>query len=253
MKRIFKSIILFILCMSIVLSLISCTKNNKNNNNDSDYFWKPVKFGDYYKNCNDKLYPLYWHVFDVDDSKVYLITARVIDCVPFYTDGQPMFWSASYIRQWLNDDFYNTAFSDEEKELLCLEKLSILNNSNLGLSAGRFAEETEDKVFLMTANQANDASQSILRAQVSPYAKEKGVFVEPKYDYGMWWLMSPGYNLQTAAVVDIYGTIHNGSGESTKYTDVSMFDDYVGVRPVIAIDYDDFVEIYDDIQVDIIN
>jgi len=269
-----KNIIMIMITIIFFVLFISCDINNtekKDTNNEipvkdsisensdtSKYIGTAVRFGKYY-NRSENYAPLSWLVVDVTETKVYLMTAKIVDCVPFLTESPKKnesgdeynYWTNSYIRQWLNNDFYNDVFSDDEKNIICLEELKILNYSRLDLD--RAEEITEDHVFLMTAKQAEDIfASSELKAMVTNHAEKEGVFTDPKGSYGMWWLMSPGFYSYSAAYVDIYGNIKNGSIFNEAY-DTKMTADYVGVRPMIAINYDDFVEIYDDIHVEIIN
>ena len=75
-------------------------------------------------------HPLIWEVVSTDKDKVYLITRNIVDCVPF-CEEKPEYhsdiWTNSYIRKWLNEDFYNTAFSEDEKEKVLTVDQKILN------------------------------------------------------------------------------------------------------------------------------
>ena len=69
-----------------------------------------------------------------------LITSNVIDYREFDVNGNND-WEESSIRKWLNDDFLNLAFSEEEQE-------RILSNSQ---DEGRSG--TNDKVFLLSMDE----------------------------------------------------------------------------------------------------
>ena len=245
-----------IIAFIILLLLSSCAKKDIFEDGVNEYLGRTVEIGSYYKKDDSKMSPIVWNVLDVTDDSVYLLSHYIIDCVPFL-DQESTYpplenvWRDSYIREWLNNEFYQKAFSEQEKNIICLKKYTFLNHSRYEVM--RKSETTEDYVSLLTAKQAEELCDSFeLTAQATPYAIEKGVFATPTMKNGTWWLMSPGYYSNVPAYVDVYGGIRNGSYKDGS-GDTHFNADYVSVRPIIAINYDDFVEIYDDIHVEIIN
>lgn len=257
-------LVILVLNIGILISCTSISKENINSNNldieeitpteasVKDIIGTCVRFGNYFKDDDINLKPLLWDVVEVKESKVFLITTHIIDCEPFLVadtqKNSDTYWTHSNIREWLNNEFYNTAFSNNEKNMILYEYLKILNHSRY--EGGREAEFSKDYVFLMTAQQAENAPSYILRAVATKHAKSKGVFFDPN-DYAIWWLMSPGFYSHAASCVDIYGNIQNGSLKNS-FTDTPMDANYCGVRPMIAVDYDAFMEIYDEIKTDVI-
>ena len=62
-----------------------------------------------------------WRVLDKKGDEVLLLSEYGLDAQPFDTSGKErVLWKDSTIRKWLNNDFYNSAFSEKEKEYIVL-------------------------------------------------------------------------------------------------------------------------------------
>ncbi|MCR4614815.1 MAG: DUF6273 domain-containing protein [Clostridiales bacterium] len=112
-------------------------------------------------------------------------------------------YADSSIRQWLNSDFYNTAFSEEQKSNI---KTTTLSNNcwqtiNGDTSYGDYdAPSTADKVFLLSYDEAENKNYGFNAAEQfydparrlsgSDYAKCQGLGGN---EYGYWWLRTPYY------------------------------------------------------------
>ena len=84
-------------------------------------------------------YPkLYYYPDDNKNSIDSFLEAATISCK----------YDNSYVRQWLNENFYNTAFSDEEKENV--KKTLIDNSEHDRTYSEKDSQSTEDKVFLLS-------------------------------------------------------------------------------------------------------
>ena len=70
-----------------------------------------VTLGNYYGEIE-------WLVLDVKDDNLLLITLDCIDALPYNNERKKLTWENSDIRKWLNEDFIEMAFSEEEKDQL---------------------------------------------------------------------------------------------------------------------------------------
>ena len=137
-------------------------------------------------------------------------------------------YETSSIRQWLNNDFYNTAFTDSEKKEI---STTTLNNDGYYTSTGTTgyeeldSKETKDKIFLLSYNEVRNSSfgfnsdpwiDDIARlAKGSDYARCQGLYVDRKsngnsngnYD---WLLRSSGNNSRYCCYVSSSGYSSNG-------------------------------------------
>lgn len=106
----------------------------------------------------------------------------------------------SEIRAWLNDEFLNTAFDNDERTLI---KTTVVDNGaeSAGYTEDDFTyeyscENTNDKVFLLSYKEAISEDYGMnYDMETSDYARATGAFMSTDSDYyglGGWWLRSPG-------------------------------------------------------------
>ena len=59
-----------------------------------------------------------WFVLDKSDNKLLLMSVYTLEAMPFTDNSAAMWnvWENSIIRSWLNNEFYNIAFTDEQKD-----------------------------------------------------------------------------------------------------------------------------------------
>lgn len=97
--------------------------------------------------------PIEWLVLEMNSqkrralllSKYALDWEGFADC-PSIGTGYTTSWEMSYLRKWLNDEFYNECFSDEEKDTVVATYIA----ADKGDSKG-----TIDNVFLLSDNDVN--------------------------------------------------------------------------------------------------
>ena len=195
--------------------------------------------------------PLQWRVLDLSTGLAMCET--VIDSQPYnnysldekgisYGDAGKTYYANNYaessMRQWLNNDFYNTAFTNAQKSKIAE---TTIDNSAYDPSYSVYdSASTTDKVFLLSYSdvlnpaygfETTTESSSSRVALYSDYARCQGLDVSslPTYGCTYWWLRSAGYFSYLACFVYGYdGWIYrNFSG--VFYTDV-------GVRPAITMD-----------------
>ena len=175
--------------------------------------------------------PLEWRVLDPDNGLI--ICETIIDGQPynnFVINADSEYWgdadktyypnnyAKSSIREWLNNNFYNTAFSDEQKSNM---KTETLNNDGYYTLTGTSGYErydapsTDDKVFLLSYDDVLNSNYGFStekrfdlarEAEGSDYAKCQGLYVysTPGYSYdgcSNWRLRSPGDDSHHSCVV----------------------------------------------------
>ena len=192
--------------------------------NKSEYkVGKTIEFGNYPQDKDGTEKPIEWIVMKNEGNQVLLLSKYVLDAKPYYEEVEEVTWETSDIRQWLNNEFYTTAFNKAEKAKIQTSLIKNEDNSENGTSGGN---DTEDKVFLLSEKEAetlfsNDEERI---AKATEYAEKSGVYVNEEKAV-LWWLRSPGCSRDYAAEVSYYGWI-NRSG-----CDVNSYD--VGVRPAL--------------------
>ena len=168
-----------------------------------------------------------WIVLDKKGDKLFLISKYALDSQPYNETMGDVTWEISTLRAWLNDSFYNTAFSSQEQNMILTTEVSADRNAQFGVNPGN---GTQDKVFLLSTEEAEEFFWSDLErlCEATAYAEARGVGVNNANGSCSWWLRTPGWDLYVGGCVDAYGV-------------VSCVGDYVyhltdGARPVIWID-----------------
>ncbi len=106
-----------------------------------------VKFGQYATRDSDcvEIYDIEWLVLDVKDGKALLLSKYIMESMPYHEREEEVSWADCTLREWLNDTFYNNAFSKEEQDRIATTLLE--NVWNPWNNSAEY-EYTEDKVFL---------------------------------------------------------------------------------------------------------
>lgn len=160
-----------------------------------------VMFGNFVQKTGQAPSPLEWLVLHKTDEKMLLLCRLgIYSCIYDDADNSaPHTWHNSKARVWLNNEFYQQAFSVEEKKLIILSVLS-----NKGNAAVPNAEETEDYVFLLSNDEVRKYLSQGADSKVMPTEIEqtKNVFHE-------WWTRSPGIENCSASLVNEKGVVDN--------------------------------------------
>lgn len=153
----------------------------------SDYI-KPVKtvtMGKYWQSNDDTKEPIEWIVLREEPDRMYVISQYCLDYVPYCDDRKNIRWERSNIRKWLNEYFYDEAFSSEEKgQILCSDVITENGGYSRRLDSGR---PVQDYIFLPSIAEAiilfNGDSFDDIRccqkrfASPTPYASQRGAAV----------------------------------------------------------------------------
>lgn len=193
--------------------------------------------------------PLKWR--SVDKEKGLLMCESIIDSQPFsntiykiggayYSDRQGKNLAHDYaessIRRWLNEDFYNTAFSDDEKEKISVNAC----NQQYFPRVKEHGEMTVyDKVFMLSRTEATDSeygfssmntADRMRRGIATDYAECQGIHVcEIGFGHkgnSCWWMRAPGFHSKRVNKV-----FYDGYCSVDSYYEVTLTD--IGVRPCI--------------------
>ena len=194
-----------------------------------------IKFGNYYINDSKNKEPIEWRVLEVSNNKALLITKDAIDCKPYNNERRDITWEECSLRQWLNNEFINQAFSKEEQNKIILTNLSNPNNARFGAWGGN---NTQDKIFLLSIDEVKKYFKDIEDRECKPtnYAKKQGAWTdEYKEEYlgnCRWWLRSPGEHQDDAAHVYSDGTVIDFGYRVDGF---DVFNLHIAVRPALYI------------------
>ena len=166
--------------------------------------------------------PIQWRVLTVQGDRALLISEYALDAMNFDTDWTDATWESCALRKWLNNGFYNRAFSLEEKRNLANSKVTADENPIFDSNQGR---DRTDIVFLLSIREANRYFKDDASRMCAPtdYASKRGAYTEAKNC--CWWLRSSGAFNGLAAVVGADGSV-DSCGHIVYYGDC-------GIRPCV--------------------
>ena len=139
-----------------------------------------ISMGEYIQNSPGKS-PIEWIVIDKREESKLVISKYGIDAKIYNDSSENIKWKASSLRKWLNKDFIDAAFSENEKDLI----LETKNSEN--------PDETEDKIFLLSDSEVMKYFKAFNSEKTLPtkYAQKQGA-PEGNMGYTTWWLKEPG-------------------------------------------------------------
>lgn len=230
-----KSIVL-LLAMIIVLSLCACSGGNGSVSTDSLAVGDQIEFGSYEQDNNEDngKEPIKWIVLGSLDSNYIILLSRYgLDVQPYHSKHEAVTWETSTLRSWLNSDFYDIAFNEEEKQLITEIKLQNPDNSYDGSKGGN---DTLDKVWLLNEYDARNYIQitglNDAWVENTQYVQAKGVD-----QYYCYWLRSPNKGMQGT-----YSATFSWHDETLGKDGTKVTNEHV-VRPVIVIPLDKKVKV----------
>ncbi|MBR3552596.1 MAG: protein kinase [Clostridia bacterium] len=205
---------------------------NKRNRKSSVSVGDYITFGTYEQdnNTSNGKEAIEWLVLKKEGNKALVISKYALDCQEYNTEYTDVTWSTCTLRTWLNDDFYNDAFRSEEQSRIQMTTVTADKNPMYGTDPG---DNTQDRVFLLSIDEANTYFKSDEARKCAPtaYAEGQGAWTNSDYtttggEATCWWLRSPGYYSGSACCVNSYGYA---------YERYSVTCTYGGVRPALWI------------------
>ncbi len=191
--------------------------------------------------------PIEWEIVSEEEDRILLVSRYILINQPFNIEHTNVTWETCSLRAWLNEDFYNSAFSELEQEQVLTVTNTNPDNAYWGTDGGN---DTEDRVFCLSVEEILDyynfetwdeaiqyGNCQALSTEVTQYAQDCGAFSSD--EGGFWWLRTLGENGCYAVVVDYYG--NSGwyyYGNVSDISDELIGGDYVGVRPAIYLSVD---------------
>lgn len=196
---------------------LSCTTNETNNWQDNNGYYTSNVYWFKYE-------PIKWRILTEYTGKAFLMCDMAIDTQQYYHTSRDATrtingktvnennYAESDIRKWLNETFYNTAFTPFKKSLI---QTTVVDNSARSTNPYNNAtkwnsgknsyacENTSDKVFLLSEYEVTNTAygfngkpltqDTARRLKSSDYAKSQGCGQGDRNYEGncCWWLRSP--------------------------------------------------------------
>ena len=178
---------------------------------------KSVFFGTYEQddNIENGSEDIEWVVLAKADDHILVVSKYILDQKAYNEQKKDVTWESCSLRKWLNKDFMNIAFSDDERALIACVEVSADKNPNYSTDPGN---DTADQIFLLSLSQVN----KFLSNDISAQWKYKDISTS-------WLLRTPGYDSNQVMVVK-----KSAGSESVEYK--------YGIRPAMWIEYGKIVE-----------
>jgi tetratricopeptide (TPR) repeat protein len=154
-----------------------------------------------------------WRVLDKTDSKLLIITSRILEKRAYNDGSGDNTWERCTLRSYLNNTFYNR-FNDKEKALIADTKVFNEEYGTIGVN------NTQDKIFLLSINEV----QSYFKND-----KTRVAYFDSKADW--WWLRS-AYNDSSDGVTN-GGMCVFPNGSIHAFVDDAAYRERGGVRPAL--------------------
>ena len=169
-----------------------------------------------------------WLVLDKQDNKIFVISKYALDAKPYNKEWENITWENCTLRSWLNNDFYNAAFNEEDKLAIIQAEVPAGKNPEHGTNPGN---STTDNVFLLSITEAKKYFSSDSSRQCVPtdYAVAQDANTSSDYTVGgkavcPWWLRSPGDSQYYPAYIDFTGAVNS------RRVSVFHYDDFLDLR-----------------------
>ncbi|MDO5564456.1 MAG: DUF6273 domain-containing protein [Eubacteriales bacterium] len=174
-----------------------------------------------------------WIIIEKDKDKIKLLSKNIIKTKPFNNTRDLITWKESNLRQYLNTEFYEEYFDEEEKKRIIEMELSHHNSVAYATEsdiAKEYIINVKDKVTLLSYNEIynNPIYKLFLKSKGTKKAYSEGLYID-NVAYGYYWLRDTGSFFHNAMFVDDNGEIN----KSGYYVDTQT----IGVRPIIYIKY----------------
>ena len=175
-----------------------------------------------------------WLVLTKENNKILVVSDKALDCKPYNQSRDYVTWETCSLRNWLNNDFINAAFTAEERAMIPTVTVSADMNPEYNTNPGN---ATKDRVFLLSIVETEKyfTSDEARKCVPTEYAISNGAYISDSYTKGgkvtcCWWLRSPGNSQSYAAYVLAGGSVY-GYGHRVN-------NDYTSVRPALWISID---------------
>lgn len=162
-----------------------------------------ITFGRYPQSSESEGSDIEWLVLKNEGDRIFLISKDALDQQKYNENNTDVTWENCSLRRWLNETFINSAFSEEEKNMIM--SVSVATDKTHSLST-TYGNDTVDKIFLLNSMEANlyFKSNSARICQAAASCLSQG---GNKADNGScrWWLRTPGAYVSSDGYVNFGG------------------------------------------------
>lgn len=191
-----------------------------------------------------KVEPIKWRIISNNDGTIQLLSDYILDNQYYHPNtntriigGKTIYsnnYEHSYIREWLNNSFYNKAFGTPDQNAILTTLVDNSASTTSSSSNSYASNNTNDKIYLLSYQDSinsnygfstSTSSNNTRYAVTTDYVRAKGAYIGTStntYGNGLWWLRSP----------DSYYSFNAWDGSMS----ANLVDDaFIGVRPALQI------------------
>ncbi|MBP3201923.1 MAG: hypothetical protein J6M39_09795 [Lachnospiraceae bacterium] len=128
--------------------------------------------------------PIEWIVIEKQNGKALLFSRYILDCKYYNDSFEKSTWETCSLRNWLNTTFLNTAFNNDEQNIILFSEL--INDEDNGKSA--ITNNTNDKVFLLGFYEIFKMPHNNGRRVWLENAKTTNFVKQINNSLNFWWL-----------------------------------------------------------------
>lgn len=179
------------------------------------------------------------------DGYVILVSYYGLDVQQYHNEDTDITWENCSLRKWLNEDFYNTAFSNKEKNIISSVNLENPANKRYGTDGGN---STLDTVWMFGEYDAENYYELMSRNNGKVYTTAYAQSLGAK-EVDVCWLRTPGSQGNNAAVTHSasnFGEVHSQVIESQVVRPAIL----VSKEAEVFICYDEFISYGEFLSVD---
>lgn len=167
-----------------------------------------------------------WIVLAVENGKALVISKYALDSKPFHDRFEKITWKDCSLREWLNEDFYETAFSGVQQSRI---RLTITKADKNPEYPAVETVDTTDRVWLMSLSEMEQylVDTPYAPCLITPYGIQNQAYIATYQGECWWWCRTSGSDAGFASGVNPLGVI------STRGNNVNYV--HAAVRPAMWI------------------
>ena len=207
---------------------------------------KTLELGTYPQTEDGERLPIIWRIVSNNrDGTFTLISDSVLDFCPYDVGVCFGYWSKCTLRVFLNEDFYHSSFSDWEKNII-VENCTITKtrDSYWGIET----DTSADKIFIPGIEDVKLLKNNLI-CNPTDFARTKiqllnhmPFYFDANSEAAIWWIRTPDFgHYYATCVITQSGNIYDDKIYDPEGDFVPWDAEYVGVRPMIRIDYSKYI------------
>lgn len=195
-----------------------------------------VQFGRYYFESEKDVQPIEWIVLDDKKGELLMISKYCLDVIHYFDQAaahdfsSAVVWEDAHLRNWLNNAFYNQAFTEKEKQQIIDTVIVTDETRNPALH--------RNQLFILSESQIDKflPDKEKRKGFPTPYAKQQGAGAGiDTGEKAVWWWTMPVVKGPLSGMT--YPAIVNYDGQVLYHSRLvcSPGSQHATVRPAIRI------------------